>query len=330
MRRRLNTGFTLVELLTVIAIIALIIQMLLPAVQAAREAARRAECSSHLKQLGLGAAMHEEVHGFYPSGGWGRFWTGDPDHGVGKDQPGSWAYSILPYIEQEELRELGAGAPPTVKEARMKIVHTTPLALMHCPSRRAAAVYPCGYKIPVRNYPPDHPMVKGDYAINAGSDGTVGGSAPTVGGGGGPASVADARSGKFEWHAAEHNGIGYQISEVRPRDVTDGLSKTILLGEKYLRSNAYTSGASLGDNGCLYNGADSDTLRATHPETPLMRDVKDYQYQNSFGSPHAAGCNFVFCDGSVRSVGYEVDPAVYILLGGRNDGGTIPEGELHP
>src|SRR5690606_33960140 len=102
-------GFTLVELLVVIAIIAILVVMLLPAVQAAREAARITQCANNLRQLGLGAINHEAAHGFYPSSGWGFLWSGDPDRGFGGGQPGGWAYSILPFMEASDIYEIGRG-----------------------------------------------------------------------------------------------------------------------------------------------------------------------------------------------------------------------------
>ena len=96
------------ELLVVIAIIGVLVGLLLPAIQAAREAGRRLTCSSHLKQLALGMIVHENSLKFFPTGGWGCQWTGDADRGFDKRQPGGWTYNVLPFIEQRSLHDWAA------------------------------------------------------------------------------------------------------------------------------------------------------------------------------------------------------------------------------
>src|SRR5215471_3702209 len=109
MVRLCRRGFTLVELLVVIAIIGVLVALLLPAVQAARESARRMQCQNNLKQFGLAFQNHNDMLGHLPTDGWGYFWVGDPDLGFGIDQPGGWTFNILPYCEQKAIYDIAAG-----------------------------------------------------------------------------------------------------------------------------------------------------------------------------------------------------------------------------
>ena len=102
-----RSGFTLVELLVVITIIGILVAMLLPAVNSAREAGRNAQCKNNLKQMGKACLAHEEAQGIFPTGGWGWCWVGDPDRGYGTQQPGGWIYNILPHTEMNALHDLG-------------------------------------------------------------------------------------------------------------------------------------------------------------------------------------------------------------------------------
>jgi len=167
-------GFTLVELLVVLSIIGLLIGLLLPAVQSAREAARRMQCQSHVKQLGLAALNFESVHRRFPSGGWGYQWQGFADVNSLAGQPGSWTFSLLPYLEQAALYQLGSyqsSAAQRDQYLRQRLGQSVPV--YNCPSRRGAEALPFDPTCPSCPQPIGitgslDSAVRSDYAVNAG------------------------------------------------------------------------------------------------------------------------------------------------------------------
>ena len=141
-RKSHPSGKSLIEVLCVLSIVSLLVQLTLPALQAARESARRTQCAHHLRQLGLATLTHEQAKGFFPSGGWHFHWIGEPERGTGPDQPGSWAYNLLDYLGESELRRMGQGLSGTSRYEALQRRCRQPLGIFHCPSRRAPTAYP--------------------------------------------------------------------------------------------------------------------------------------------------------------------------------------------
>jgi prepilin-type N-terminal cleavage/methylation domain-containing protein/prepilin-type processing-associated H-X9-DG protein len=306
---RISAGFTLVELLVVITIIGILIALLLPAVQAAREAARLAQCQNNLKQVALGCLNHENVIRRFPTGGWGCAWVGDPDRGTNWRQPGGWIYNVLPYIEQQALHDLGMGGAAWNSPAKMAASLqriSTPLPMLYCPTRRRAIAYPFTGAEMAKFYNTDTPSVVGrsDYAANSG-----------------------------DYWTEVVTGIVYCGSLTKMADVTDGASNTYLAGEKYLNPDAYLTGSDGSDNETCYTGDNQDIERWSSFHYPIVNPVTDWclpyqdrpgvQYGYSFGSAHASGFNMAFCDGSVHVMNYSIAPETHRRFANRKDGQTI-------
>ena len=341
MRFRARKGaFTLVELLVVITIIGILIALLLPAVQAAREAARRAQCSNNLKQLGLAMHGFHDAQGALPPGGWGYNWAPHPDRGVNVDQPGGWAYSLLPYYEQQALYDLGAGVGAWTNNAALQAANKqrlqTPLSIMYCPTRRAPLAYSPGQgwiKTPILCTTLD---VLGhcDYAVNGGEN--------YEGFGYGPDSLDPVTvttyfttgAGAFYIDQIKvHTGIVAMHNRFKFTDITDGLSNTFMIGEKSIDPDHYEDGISYGDDQGPFIADERDSYRAAAwdcepncstanfmapaPDTPGIDDTF------GFGSAHSGGLYFVLCDGSVRFINYSVSEMVFRRLANRRDDATI-------
>jgi prepilin-type N-terminal cleavage/methylation domain-containing protein/prepilin-type processing-associated H-X9-DG protein len=360
-------GFTLVELLVVIAIIGILIALLLPAIQAAREAARRQQCVNNLKQLSLAALNLHETAGHFPSGGWGWFWVGDPDRGFGEDQPGGWAFSVMPFTEEDTGYKSPSDGDPVGMNTRqldaMRELIKKPLPLLGCPSRRGGArsfPKPIDGNYYARNASQNASgpaqAGRGDYAINCGDQpANEAGSGP---GGGVMTAVPDPAGGRGstanwclsavgknlrpddECHDNTNHpatGVSFQRSEVAIKHVTDGTSKTYLIGEKFITPRQYEIGDEPGDNETWCTGYNNDNFRTTY--LPPAPDSDNNQFRSPypgdtalrhgryiFGSVHSAGINMSYCDGHVDIVTYDIDPYLHRSMGNRHEGSV--DGEI--
>ena len=188
-------GFTLIELLVVMTIIGILVGLTLPAVNVARESARRMVCVNNLTQISRAFTSHVIAQGFFPTGGWSDNWIGEPDCGYGSQQPGSWLFSILDYMEQGNIRNQGLGLDGKDRADAIWERMKTPIPIINCPTRRTRNIYPTsgGDKYitqandhsfvglqksetapktaPIQYLPTVDECIKGDYASNSGTFG---------------------------------------------------------------------------------------------------------------------------------------------------------------
>ena len=317
-------AFTLVELLVVMAIIGIVISLLLPAVQAARESGRRAQCSNNLKQMALACLQHEQNQKILPTGGWGWNWTGDPDRGFNRQQPGGWLFNILPFMEEMTTRLQGAGG----NQAGRNQTTVTTVAAFMCPTRRALKLYPYTHGNDFYNANAPAYIARSDYAGNAGDNlGTT-----CVWAGPGSLSVGDGMQ-LSDWYAnnagcvptdnqggIDATGVLFMISEIKLADIKDGVSNTYLIGERYLDPDNYEDGSACDNDQGWDMGFDFDVNRWTNPSSPPLQDTGGLGgCMASFGSAHAGTFNMALCDGSVRAIAYTIDLETHRRLGNRVD-----------
>jgi prepilin-type N-terminal cleavage/methylation domain-containing protein len=290
-------AFTLIELLVVIAIIAVLIALLLPAIQKVREAAARTQCANHLKQVAVAFHSHHDIYKAFPTAGNGA----DPPRtmvgggpAVFPNQVWGWAYQILPYIDQANLW----------RDTNDATVKASPIPIYFCPTRRGPTVYNI------------NPAVSGSSGLRAALD--YGGNQGTV-------------------NPSATNGNGLLARNgspiVRIASVTDGTSNTLMVGERWLPPEGYIGG-NYGPETDAWRGgyvaghsSAGNTIQwgiyqpmQDRPFLPSSSAAAKVIDEKTFGSAHAGAFNGALVDASVRTISYNVDLGKFTLACIRNDG----------
>lgn len=283
---------TIIELLVVLGIIAALIGLLVPAVQAAREAARSTACGNHLRQIGLACLAHVDAVRTFPTGG-NTWWTpptfinGRP--AIGRQQDAGWAFQIQPYLEATS-----SWSPPGADDAsRVLAAVAAKHDVYFCPTRR-----------------PPQSVTYADPDYLDGIEVTHG--------------LIDYAGSNLESTGLFANaGTDLEGQPVRIPEVTDGTTKTLAVAEKRLNVRLLGSWQQ-DDNEGYTAGWDEDTMRATRM-APEPDHAGDEDGENLFGSSHRRTVNAVFADGAVRPLSYDIDEEVFYRLGDINDGGATTD-----
>lgn len=311
--RKKHGGFTLIELLVVIAIIGILVALLLPAIQSAREAARRMNCGNHLRQVGLALHNYESSHQVLPFG-----WN---DHGT------LWTAMILPHMEQNSLygqlsfQESGAGN--WLSNSFNTEACETLIPALRCPSM----------PVPEQlNYNGFAARVPISYRGNGGNEATSDDTSTMP------------ISGTKSFEMLHLNGVFFACSAVRLSDVTDGLSHTAFIGESqtdpaFMKDGQGMDFFQIGSpqaDPCRCDGGSGGTEFSeavgsfyAQPNLRLRNPAAHGRLMEvAFGSWHAGGSTFSMGDNSIRRISDTVDLNVYRALGSRNGGEVVDRSKL--
>jgi len=296
--RRASSGFTLVELLVVITIIGILIALLLPAVQAAREAARRMQCTNNLKQIGLALHNYHAAQGSFP-----------PGAGTRKTNPGNVAATgrfaftvvILPYVEQTAIHgdvDLDIGHDQSINQW----LRYADISMYICPSRGVATAKEFGVEYVYAQYL----AVMGAKGENE-FDGT--------------AYPLDGPTGAGQFATT---GILTRDSGVRISLIKDGSSNTMMVGEHSWKSRVYRPWpGGIGDSG---GGMHAMTMKnVLYPMHSVGREEAGTEHSNdvSFGSMHPGGAGFLFGDGSVHFLSENIELKIFKAVATQDSGEVV-------
>lgn len=332
-----RSAFTLVELLVVIAIIGVLIALLLPAVQAAREAARSTQCKNNLHQIALATELfHVNREAFPPARYQPR--PGDPVELSCGGKETTWLVRIMPFIEQSAAHESWDYAESYANH-QDRVREAAPPTYW-CPTRRSRAnsvgqgllvsstttyiTLPCGCRVPVTK---QGSVVAtgavGDYGGNHGdlSPGSFGFPTDFYYGGNGTGVIISSR-------ARCSNGRPEDwIDRISHHNLLDGASNTFLAGEMHVPLGKLGQAP---QDAFIFNGDHVFNMtRVGGPTVPIVSDLRsEGNGLVAWGSWHPSTCHFAFCDGSVRAIRSNIDTDVLGRLGNRNDGIGVGDDEL--
>jgi prepilin-type N-terminal cleavage/methylation domain-containing protein/prepilin-type processing-associated H-X9-DG protein len=302
----MERAFTLVELLVVIAIIGVLIALLLPAIQAAREAARRSQCLNNLRQMGLALLNHESTKGHFPHGRWNVIPGDTSKHTIG-DRPGksndhSWQVVALPYAEEQNLARMYDLKKPWF-HVDQRVAVSKPLAVFRCPS------------VPVidrfdTSFPTEAKPAAGDYGCVNGVGPSAWAARPELGPY--PGNVVDGEDN------SQVIGVLTKVMQNPPckvKDIVDGTSNTLVIAESAGKPDLYTRGnpgTATGAPGSVFFGAgwadpDSGFTINAEPAVNFHNDGEIYAF-------HTGGAQVCFADGHTKMLPETLDMVVAIAL----------------